>query len=377
MFRRRPALCAASIAVILVVLPATMLSTSGGTAGAANTYLLQPSLYSVACPGSHACFAVGSHLIHSREKTLVVRMNATGLSMVASPNPPGKTNAVLYGVSCASTTDCFAVGSYLTNSWSRTLIERWNGTNWSMVASPNPPGENYASLSGISCSTDTSCEAVGHDTTAAWAKTLIEHWDGSSWSIINSPNPPGITYVDVSGIACQSSTDCYAVGNYSSHTWARTLVERWDGLSWSIVASPNPHGLIAWLSAVACPNSSSCYAVGHSATQALSERWNGRSWSIVAHPSPPGRDLLGISCSTSTRCVAVGASDYKTLIDQLNGTSWSTVVSPTITGATFPTLNGISCERASTCYAVGANPTNVAEPLVERWNGRSWSIVNV
>lgn len=233
--------------MILVALSATTTFTSGTPAGAARTYLVQPALNGVACPNTHSCFAVGRHLIRSREKTLVMRMNGTSWSMVASPTPPGKINALLNGVSCAKATDCFAVGSYENNSWSRTLIERWNGKSWSIVASPNPPGENFATLNAIACPTTTSCAAVGNDTSSSWAKTLTEQWDGNHWSIVESPNPSGKIYVDVSGVACPSSNSCYAVGNYSSHTWARTLVERWDGTNWSIVATPNPHGLIAYV----------------------------------------------------------------------------------------------------------------------------------
>ena len=44
----------------------------------------------------------------------------------------GATDSALADVSCPTTTSCFAVGSSGT-----TLIERWNGTKWSIVASPS------------------------------------------------------------------------------------------------------------------------------------------------------------------------------------------------------------------------------------------------
>ena len=70
----------------------------------------------------------------------------------------------------------------------KTLVERWNGTSWSIVTSPNPSGATFAVLSGVSCPSTTSCYAVGE---SALDKTLVEHWNGTSWSIVASPNPSG------------------------------------------------------------------------------------------------------------------------------------------------------------------------------------------
>jgi hypothetical protein len=67
------------------------------------------------------------------------------------------------GISCAATTDCVATGSYSssTGNVTKTLAEHWNGTTWSIQATPNPSGTTTASLYGVSCPSGAGCTAVG------------------------------------------------------------------------------------------------------------------------------------------------------------------------------------------------------------------------
>lgn len=72
-------------------------------------------------------------------------------------------------------------------------------------------------------------------------KTLIEHWDGGGWSIVTSPSPASND--TLTGVAARSATDVWAVGTRVDRSGAipidRTLTEHWNGTSWSVVASPN------------------------------------------------------------------------------------------------------------------------------------------
>ena len=79
---------------------------------------------------------------------------ASSWSVVPSPNPTRRT-AILSGVSCvASSGTCMAVGSYATRGGSKTLVERWDGASWTIVPSPNPAKASSSSLQGVSCSSD-------------------------------------------------------------------------------------------------------------------------------------------------------------------------------------------------------------------------------
>ena len=265
---------------------------------------------------------VGSLLAVTAVTTGPAGASSPSWSIVASPNTSSSQSNFLNGVSCVSSTSCVAVGSDYNGSVDHTLIESWNGASWSIVASPNTSSSQSNYLNGVSCVSSTSCIAVGTYYNGSVDQTLVESWNGTSWSIVASPNTSSSQYNYLNSVSCVSSNSCTAVGNYSN---SQTLVESWNGTSWSIVASPNvPGSQYNYLNGVSCVSSTSCIAVGShygTSVQTLIESWNGTSWSIVASPSVPGsvHDLAGISCLGSTSCTAVGFSGNATLIE--TGTS--------------------------------------------------------
>jgi hypothetical protein len=59
-------------------------------------------------------------------------------------------------------------------------------TNWTVTTNPAPSGSG---LGDVTCLSATACIAVGDDTSSSGiAQTLVESWDGTSWSIVPSPN---------------------------------------------------------------------------------------------------------------------------------------------------------------------------------------------
>src|SRR5437899_7434733 len=106
------------------------------------------------------------------------------------------------------------------------------------------------------------------------------------WSIVTSPNT-STTQNDLLGVTCVSPSDCWTVGSYVAGSGApRTLIEHWDGTAWAIVPSPNASLPNNVLSGVTCVSASDCWAVGYYITgpggyQSLIERWVGTSWAIV------------------------------------------------------------------------------------------------
>ena len=177
-------------------------------------------------------------------------------SIVTSPNTSTTQDNNLSDVTCASASNCWAVGSYWTPSIIKnlphhTLIERWNGTAWSIVTSPNTSTTEYNQLSEVACASASDCWAVG---------SPIEHWNGTTWSIVASPNITGY----LSDVTCASASDCWAVGYYFTGGLPRTLTEHWNGTAWSIVTSPNTStGESNQLSGVTCTSPSDCWAVGY------------------------------------------------------------------------------------------------------------------
>ena len=274
---------------------------------------LDYQLTSVHCLSAASCVAVGDYETSTATKTLVERWNGVRWSIQASPNPVAIAVSALASVRCVSSSLCFAVGSAFVgttdSSAEHTLVERWNGSSWSIVTSPNQPSANDSGLTGVTCTSTTSCFAVGHYDTDLVTRTLVERWNGTSWSIVASPNPSGIAQSELLGIACPTATSCFAVG--SGHG---TLVEHWNGTTWALMTSPSPAGSTgSSLTSVSCPSATRCDAVSDyfagTTQQRLLETWNGAHWSIVATPAPAGTirsSLSGVACATTVNCFAVG-----------------------------------------------------------------------
>ncbi len=307
-------------------------------------------------------------------------------SLVPSPNR-GAGNDVLDGVSCVSAGPCTAVGGYTGSSGvGRALIESWNGTTWAAVPSPQPG--NGDGLDGVSCVSADACTAVGfYQNSIHLHRTLIESWNGTSWSVVLSPNRGENSQNYLYGVSCISAATCTAVGeSYDSSTgFEGTLIEWWNGTSWSVAPSPNSGTRENVLFGVSCVSAAACTAVGYSLTSGLPktliEAWNGTSWSVAPSPSPTtGDGLNGVSCTSPAACMAVGqynedASASKSLIESWNGTSWSVVPSPQ-PGSIANDLYSVSCTSAATCTAVGGheNKFDLFKTLIQSWNGTSWSV---
>ncbi len=294
-------------------------------------------------------------------------------SIVASPNQTGGNT--LDGVSCVNASFCMATGS--SGSGTASLAESWNGSSWSIVPSPNSTGGS-ANLSSVSCTSASFCMAAGSYSASSGGDTLAESWNGSSWSIVASPNPTGSSYTSLSGVSCTSASFCMATGTYYTSSGGGTLAESWNGTSWSIVASPNPtSGNYTSLSGVSCTSASFCMATGgysaSSGGDTLAESWNGSSWSLDLPIDPAGAvnaSLNGVSCE-ATICTAAGSfkgtGSSQTLVEiaklpppqtpQLSGVSPS---SGTTSGGTPVTITGANLSGA-TAVDFGSTPaTNVS-----------------
>src|SRR5579872_5342544 len=125
----------------------------------------------------------------------------------------------LLGVSAVSTTDAWAVGYKCSNAdcsepnlTYSTLIDHWNGKTWSTVASPDSGPSDQ--LTGVSAVSATDAWAVGTwDAYGVNAHALFLHWNGKKWSKVPSPSPVGRALFAVS---TTSATNAWAVGQYTN-----------------------------------------------------------------------------------------------------------------------------------------------------------------
>src|SRR5260221_2130469 len=163
---------------------------------------------------------------------------ASNWETVASPNV-GKQANTLLSVAAAGDNDAWAVGAAFNARLSayRTVIEHWNGTAWSVVRSPNATN-GYNLLNGVAVVAANDVWAVGQAANGSTYSTLVEHWNGTAWSIVSSPNTPGLSNV-LQAISVISANDIWAVGYSTDSNFNNfTLTLHWNGAAWSIIPSP-------------------------------------------------------------------------------------------------------------------------------------------
>jgi hypothetical protein len=223
----------------------------------------------------------------------------------------------------------------------RTLAEHWNGTSWSIVPTPNVGlGDNF--LQSVVAISPTAVWAVGHyDDGAGLHRTLIERWDGTAWTIVPSPNV-GTSSNWLYSVSAGSAKNVWAVGTYYDTTThaLQTLTVRWNGRTWRMAPSPNSGtgltNILLNVGGVAVDRAWAVgFTVGTSGLQALIEQWNGVNWAIVPAASVGGKNarLLGVSARNNTDVWAVGSSSQgatseSTLVQQWNGSVWNLSSSP-------------------------------------------------
>ncbi|MFN2581818.1 MAG: hypothetical protein ABR498_03645, partial [Candidatus Dormibacteria bacterium] len=307
-------------------------------------------------------------------------------SIVNSPNLTGAWRDTLTGASCISSTDCWVAGERRSaTDYSHALTAQWDGTSWHLVDAPDPPGALNTSPSGIACASSSTCITVGlYSVTGGGSAPFSEGWDGSSWSLLNTPIPTGEQFGGFRGVACAGSDDCLAVGWSYAGGNNTTLTEHWDGSAWTVVAAVAD----AQFNGISC-GIGGCWAVGTTepasgSPQPFAAQWNStaQSWSIASVQAPPGdqsAELDGVACAAATVCWAVGkvqplfAPGFTPLMEQLSGGAWS-VAPGGVPPSTLGGLSGAACVSASSCYAVGSTTSSGGTaPLIEQWNGTLWT----
>jgi hypothetical protein len=168
-------------------------------------------LAAVACPAARACRAVGSD-----SKGLFSEVwNGSSWVVRPVPVPSGGADADLEAVSCTAADRCEAVGSYARGETFRPLAERWNGSRWLAQAPPTISGAPAADLDAVSCVSATDCEAAGEAQTKAGSQAgVVEKWNGTRWSVQEQVLPAGDRSAALSGISCTTGPVCEAVGNH-------------------------------------------------------------------------------------------------------------------------------------------------------------------
>jgi hypothetical protein len=178
------------------------------------------------------------------------------LAATSAPEP-----SQLMAIAATSPSDVWAVGARRAH----TLVEHFDGAAWSVV--PSPDGSfGPSALEGVSAVSPTDAWAVG----GTGDRTLVEHWDGVAWTVVPSPDgrkPES----ELTSVVALPTGEAWAVG-YTANTLTveyRTLTEHWDGSAWTVVRSPNPSPEYDYLAGVTGLAGADVWAVGAAHTETL------------------------------------------------------------------------------------------------------------
>jgi len=269
-------------------------------------------------------------------------------------------------VAAQSATNAWAVGSQ-TN-----LIEHWDGVQWS-VSQPNTDQYKGSGkvLTAVAAASPSAAWAVGYHTTGSFGAPLysqiIERWNGTSWSFEHAPRSPD-QHTWLNDVKAVATNDVWAVGVQTVRPAqgrsrvARTLIEHWNGTAWNMIPSPNlgpatdRRTRSGWewasdnrLQSIAVVSADDIWAVGEYAiplhrhnkryysrtyrVMPLAEHWDGTDWTVGSRvpsrgttlrivPNPFGKGLPGINPGQSGFTFVTADTSGDVLALDANGTVW-------------------------------------------------------
>jgi len=286
----------------------------------------------------------------------------------------------------------WAVGNFLPDTPSSnqdatlSLANRFNGKRWSVVPTPNA-GPNFNTLFGVAAAGREAWAVGVHLNNAFLDRALVEKWSQGRWRITRVPQP-GTQRDLLFAVSATSPTDVWAVGDQEGRDGRfETLVEHFDGTKWSVVPSPDPGSTGNHLYGVKAVSPNDVWAVGQqlgasAPDQGLIEHWNGAAWAVVPTPPQTGNIMLDAVAAGDGQVWAVGESDdpvrgARPFIETTNGNGWQ-VADLSRAGTDFTSLWG-AASSGKNAWAVGTyvDPaTGNNETLVLRGRGVKWKVVN-
>jgi len=358
-----------------------------------------------------------------QRRILAALAGTAGALLVASPAAaapawatvpsisPVPTENQLTAVSARTANDAWAVGFYKgpnRHDGRIMLAERWDGTTWRQVTTPNVQFFDEKLLA-VGASGANDAWAVGSTNQTGFATTnpITAHWDGTAWTIVSTPATTGTAKSILDAVADLSPGNVWAAGRSRD---GRALVEHWNGSTWSIVSTPDPVPPAgstfagATLTGLTAISATDIWAVGsfnaaHGTvvdTFTLTEHFDGVRWTVVPSPNVAkpnqfngARQVLNAVTAVSSGNVwAVGETidtasgsflPDRTLILHWTGTAWSVVTSPDHANEE-DVLSGVAAVSASDVWAVGtftdrSSGFPIDKTEILQWNGSAWSLV--
>jgi hypothetical protein len=285
---------------------------------------------------------------------------------VAQTADPADLPNALAGVTALSAAEAWAVGaSGDPLAPVGVLIERWDGSAWTAEEGPNP-GSETNELRAIDAAEPNDVWAVGRTASGFGDRPLVVRFDGTEWLEIELPEE--VTGI-LTGVAAIAPNDVWVVGftGDQAASLERSLVLHWDGQLWAIVdpgrAVGSGRSALLGIEAVAPDD---LWAVGYLHNEPLIVHFDGEAWS--RSETTVDGVTNAIAPTTPTDVWAVGSP-----IQRFDGTTWTSAAEVRADGE----LLGVAIVSPSDLWAVGRRPTEGggSRSLVMRFDGRRWMAV--
>jgi uncharacterized protein (DUF2147 family) len=249
-------------------------------------------------------------------------------------------------ISCASSTNCVAVGSFIdSNDVTQGLIVNEIKGAWSKGVALSLPSSASAyagaSLSEVDCVRDSNCTVVGtFSTTSGAVQGLSAHGAHGAWSRAKELTMPGnantnphVFLYGYDGISCATATSCSIGGQYQDSAGndqgflENEVAGRWtSAVTLSLPPGATEAGANGGVIAVTCPSSNNCragaaYLDSAGNYQALiasdvNGRWRtGVKVTLPSRATTVGVDggLYSLICVTRSSCTGTGSYEKNSL----------------------------------------------------------------
>ena len=229
-------------------------------------------------------------------------------------------NAVVNSVSCASSTSCVAGGYYKDGSGNyQAFVSVYNGSAWADHEVAGSLNVENAVVFSVSCASSTSCVAGGQYTDGSGiAQALVSVYNGSAWVDHEVAGSLNVENAYLSSVSCTSSTSCVAGGQYKDGSGNyQAFVSVYNGSAWTDneIAGLFNVGSYGVVTSVHCTSRNSClsggfYVDGSGHAQPFVSVYNGSVWTDQEVAGALNVGTFGIvasiSCASSGFCVAGG-----------------------------------------------------------------------
>jgi hypothetical protein len=307
---------------------------------------------------------------------------AGGCELKVDAEATGHRAEILTAVSGDRAGQVWAVGVRYAGSRPAPVITRWTGASW-VRGLPEKNDFRDLRLEDVDARSADDVWAVGYDRVGP--KAL--HWQGASWVSVPTATLEPHSAGNLFGVAVLAPDDAWAVGRMRSAGNDRPLIERWNGTSWRVVEDPAPLSHSSGLRDIAAIRTTSAWAVGWTVDgdgtyRTLIERWDGRVWRLVAGPPIRGDAVLSSVAARAPDDVwAIGwswtQSRTLSLVLHWDGSTWATERLPSASGHHARPSSLSVAQDGVIAVGQAPNPEGVLEPSAFRWDGSAWSQIPV